>query len=404
MKLKLPFVLFAAMLLALTACEPKVEYIYYSDAQNAKLGALALPVDQHQSLDYSVELPKHLTSMGLFTRPIDGNKARLGRVIFYDKALSSDGKVSCASCHHQDHAFADKTVLSKGVNDRASARNSIALSSVVNFSAYYGTDINGPSAIRFFWDNSAETVEQQSRGAFTNPNEMNLHMNDVVKIIKSKEYYEPLFQKAYNADGEDDVTKPNVDEKMIFECVSHFINSMGSYKSKFDTEADKLFTDGFSFGVDKIKSSGPFVGFSASENAGKAIYMANCASCHSSNMGRPVLNFANNGLDMQYTDKGVGGFSKNQSELYQFKVPTLRNIQNSAPYMHDGRFATLEDVVEHYSSGVQDHPSLSNQLKSAGKPKNLQLTTTQKADLIAFLNTLTDETVQADERYANPFK
>lgn len=401
MKLKLSL-LVASFALTLGSCGFK--YIYYTENQQAKLDGLDLP-ESTESLDYEAQLPVHLTTQGLFARPIDGDKARLGRVIFYDKSLSADGKVSCASCHLQSNGFSDVTVLSKGVNDRESARNSIALSSVVNFSAYYGTDINGPGAIRFGWDNRAGTVTEQSRNAFTNPNEMGRDMTDIINEVKSKKYYEPLFQKAYNTDPKDDVTMPSIDEAKVFECLTHFINAMSSYNSPFDAAANKLYAgqSAFSFGQDKITNSDPMPGFNAEQNAGKALFMANCASCHTGNMGRPTLNYANNGLDEVYTDKGVGIYTSGLD--YQFKVPTLRNIEISAPYMHDGRFATLEQVIDHYSTGVKNNAVLSPRLRGAnGAAIKMNFTPDQKAQLVAFLKTFTDESVKQDERFSDPFQ
>ena len=400
MKMKITFFSLCAAALMFTSCEPNYDYIYYTKDQASKMQDLNIQT----LLPYEVELPVHLSRMGLFARPVDSEKATLGRVIFYDKSLSSDGKISCASCHHQDHGFADPNATSTGVEDRQSTRNSIALGSVVNFSAYYGTDINGPTAIRFFWDNRAETVEQQSRGAFTNHDEMNMTMSEVVNTIRAKSYYTPLFQKAYNPDL-DDASIPQITEARVFEAVAEFINSMGSYHSKFDTEADKLYlSNNNAYGVDLIKDQS-FSGFTADENAGKNLYMANCASCHSTNMGRPILNFANNGLDQVYTDKGVGGITNTSSELYQFKVPTLRNVEVSAPYMHDGRFTSLEDVLEHYSAGIKANSGLSAPLKNFnGTPKNMNFSTTEKQQLIAFLKTLTDDVIKNEARFSDPFK
>jgi cytochrome c peroxidase len=132
--------------------------------------------------------------------------------------------------------------------------------------------------------------------------------------------------------------------------------------------------------------------------------MNNCASCHSQNFGRPVKFYANNGLDAITLDKGVGGITGASSEQGTFKVPTLRNIAITAPYMHDGRFATLEDVVEHYSSGIKSHPNLASELKDGSQPKKFNFSSQEKSDLITFLGTLTDDVFKTDERFSNPFK
>ncbi|HNM27716.1 MAG TPA: c-type cytochrome, partial [Saprospiraceae bacterium] len=137
---------------------------------------------------------------------------------------------------------------------------------------------------------------------------------------------------------------------------------------------------------------------------GKKIYLDNCASCHSPTQSRPAKLQANNGLDATTTDEGVGGITKSSQDMGMFKVPLLRNIALTAPYMHDGRFQTLEEVVEHYSTGVQNHPNLSEELRSFNGAKNLNLSAEDKQALIAFLNTFTDQQMQADVRFSNPFK
>lgn len=379
------------LLLLLGACNKKSDfnyYYYYSPEDYALLSQyLNLP---SLPKDYTVTLPTHLASAGLFARPVERDKAVLGRVLFYDKNLSKDGKISCASCHKQAIGFSDDLAQSKGVNGNVTDRNSIALASVANFSAYYGTDLNGPGAIRFFWDNRAATVAEQSTGSLENPKEMGMHMTEVVAAVLAQPYYRPLFEKSY---GDAEVSK-----ERITESIANFINALGSYQSKFDQEAAKQ-----PYGSTYTQ----FSGFNAAQNNGLKLYQANCASCHSPIMGRPMLFNASNGLDAvtNAADGGVGTFSGNSNELGSFKVPTLRNIALTAPYMHDGRFATLEEVIEHYSSGVQSHPNLHANLKlSNGQPKRMNFDNTKKQDLIAFLNTLTDEEIRKDEQFADPFK
>ena len=385
---KIYFLPVFGILFLLGACNKKADftYYYYEPEEFALLSQyLNLP-----SLpdEYTVTLPQHLTNAGLFARPVERDKAVLGRVLFYDKKLSKDGKVSCASCHKQAIGFSDDVVYSKGVSGRVTDRNSIALASVANFSAYYGTDLNGPAGIRFFWDNRAETIAQQSIGSLTNPKEMDMHMTEVVAAVQTQPYYAPLFKEAY--------TSSEVTEGRITEAIANFINALGSYRSKFDEEASK----------DPYNSSfSDFSGFSASENHGLKLYQANCASCHSPIMGRPMLFNASNGLDAVNTaDQGVGGISGSNIEQGTFKVPTLRNIALTGPYMHDGRFATLEEVVEHYSTGVQSHPNLHDNLKVNGQPKRMNFSAADKQDLITFLHTMTDEKIKVDERFSDPFK
>ncbi|MBL7827258.1 MAG: c-type cytochrome [Saprospiraceae bacterium] len=382
-----------SMLLALS-CSKKADfdYYYYSEEDTKTLEKyLKLP---ERPFPYTVELPQHLSSIGLFPRPSEFNKATLGRVLFYDKNLSKDGTVSCASCHKQEIAFSDDVAYSRGVYDRSTSRNSFALGSVANFSAYYGTDLNGSSAIRFFWDNRAETAADQSRGSLTNHLEMDMTMEQVVAAVTNQPYYEPLFKKAYG--------HFNVTEDIVLESIANFVNAMGSFNSKFDENANGNYPtySGNAFVFT------PFNGFSASEKRGMELYNANCASCHSGNMGRPVLNYANNGLDLSTeADQGVGAISGISYEMGTFKVPTLRNVALSAPYMHDGRFETLEEVIDHYSTGIKAHPNLSLDLKNSnGTPKQLNLTAQQKADMISFLHTLTDNEILQAEAFSDPFK
>lgn len=391
-KLAPVFALFSVILLV-PACKSDFNYYYYNEEQTRVLAEyLNLP---ELPDDYTVNLPSHLANAGLFARAVERDKAVLGRVLFYDKKLSKDGTVSCASCHKQDLAFSDDKALSDGVYERSTARNSFALGSVANFSAYYGTDLNGSNALRFFWDNRAETAQDQSRSSMTNPDEMDMSMHDITAMVESQPYYAPLFEKAF---GSTEVT-----EGKVLEAVANFVNAMGSYQSKFDQEASRsngTFTGGFG----NVIYESQFSGFTAAENRGKALYNANCSSCHSGNMGRPVLQLANNGLDLNPTDLGVGGISGRVTEEGAFKVPTLRNVALTAPYMHDGRFATLEDVVEFYNTGIQNHPNLHPDLKQAGQAKKMNFSAAQKEDLIAFLHTLTDDRLLEDKKFSNPFK
>lgn len=391
-KLSTVFALFSLLLLV-GACKSDFNYYYYTPDESAAIStALNLP---ELPDDYTVNMPTHLRSAGLFARPVERDKAVLGRVLFYDEKLSSDGTVSCASCHKQDIAFSDDKAFSEGVSDRATARNSFALGSVANFSAYYGTDLNGSNAIRFFWDNRSETAADQSKSSMTDENEMNMKMHEITAVVQNQAYYAPLFKKAFGTE--------TVTEERVLEAVANFVNAMGSFSSKFDKEADK-YTMQFTGGFGNVVFNDPFSGFTAAENDGKALYNTNCSSCHSGNMGRPVLQLANNGLDLNPTDLGVGGITGVNNQKGTFKVPTLRNVALTGPYMHDGRFATLEEVIEFYNTGIQAHPNLHADLKNGSQPKIFNFTSTQKANLIAFLNTLTDDHLLKDAKFSDPFK
>ena len=273
-------------------------------------------------LDYHVTLPDHISRIGLTPVQVSSDKATLGRVLFYDKQLSKNGKVSCASCHKQSIAFSDDLAFSEGFDGELTERNSIALGSVVNFSSYYSTQSSSPfsGAVRFFWDERAGSVQEQSEMTLQNKIEMGMEMYQLPSKIASSEYYPILFSAAYG--------DPEITEERILGALTDFIMGMGSYESKYDREAAKNPNDDY---VD-------FTGFTTSENLGKDLYIANCQSCHGRRFGRPGKRVANNGLDMAYADNGVGALENDPAKNGVFKVPTLRNIAVTGPYMHDGRF------------------------------------------------------------------
>jgi len=342
---------------------------------------------ENDLLDYTFEFPKYYNSRSL---SFDSDLATLGRVIFYDKNLSDDRTISCASCHKQELAFADDVAFSKGVLNRVTSRNSLALGSVFNFAEYYGDAASG--RIPFFWDNRANTVQEQARQTFANEQEMNMPMHKVLERVNENDYYQILFKETFG--------DSNTTEDRVLDAISEFVNSMSSYRSKYDEELDKHYEN--TFNLTNIAGVN-FSGFTTAENLGKDLYVSNCGNCHGAINGFPAEVKANNGLDMEYDDQGIGEMS-GSSQNGVFKVPTLRNIEMTGPYMHDGRFVTLEEVVDHYSNGVQNHPNLSSQLKQGGQAKAFNFTQGEKDALIAFLNTFTDEKSLTDTKYSDPFK
>lgn len=381
--------LFAVLAVGLSSCvtdevETREEF-YYPEELQILQQTLDLP---EEPMDYNVQLPIHLSRSGLFARNIDKDMATLGRVLFYDKALSSTGEVSCASCHKQELAFSDSKVSSEGV-DGDTERNSLALGSVASFAAYYGVDLFGTFGVPFMWDNRFGTAREQAKAAFTSEVEMGLSIDELINKVSSKDYYGPLFRRAFH--------NTEVTEERILSAVAEFVDGLGTFDSKFDRAAEKS-TDGLDMTVN-------FSDFTAMENRGKEIYLNSCAGCHSSVFGRPVMNAANNGLEMAYEDEGIGGFTQINADLHTFKIPTLRNISLSAPYMHDGRFESLEEVIDFYSDNIADHPKLHELLRTPnGEPMRLSLSTEDKAALVDFLETLTDIDYLQEARYSDPFK
>ena len=348
----------------------------------AKQGALPYESDSLKlptaALDY--QLPK--TGATAFfasnsfrdnvNNPITNNGATLGRVLFYDKKLSLNNLVSCASCHKQDKGFSDDKVQSVGFQGGLTSRNAPALNNLCMDRAY-------------FWDLRTTALEDLTLQPVRNHLEMGMeNLDDLPLKLAKVGYYPDLFKSAF---GTTEITKDRVSKAM-----AQFLRSLVTYRSKFD-EASKV----------------NFNTFTVEEKQGMNIFNSkHCQGCHSGanfngwSGGGAAFNI---GLDAQSTDEGFG--------LGRFKVPSLRNVARSAPYMHDGRFKTLEEVVEHYNSNVQNNAALDFRLKD-GYPNNtgttqgsvtrLRLGDSDKKALVAFLKTLTDETLVTDERFSTPFK
>ena len=347
--------------------------------------------DEYEILTRTLDLPQEtfnyniVNNLGTFqSTELPFHKATLGRVLFYDKALSVDGSTSCASCHKQRLAFADETNFSVGLDGQIGTRNSLPLGNTIGFVKYYGTDLTIPSG-QFSWDEGQESINNQSRAAIESSIEMGHNMYDLAQDLKNYDYYQILFEKVYGKNG---ITETN-----ILDAVTEFVNSFSSRESPFDE------------GVLSVGS--PYYELptlSAAENNGRNLFNNNCGSCHDPNHNAIVMTAANNGLDMVYEDKGMGTKFNDSSLNGVFKVPSLRNIELTAPYMHDGRFATLEDVVDHYSNGIQNHENLHFELKSGSQAKKFNFSADDKADLVAYLKTLTDQAFIAEVKWSDPFK
>lgn len=302
--------------------------------------------------------------------------ATLGRVLFYDKRLSANQTVACASCHQQEHGFSDPRRFSMGFEGGLTTRNSMGLSNARWYQRRH-----------FFWDERANTLEDQVLAPIQNSVEMGMTLPALMTRLAAESYYTNLFARTF---GSTDVTPDRVAR-----ALAQFVRSIVSVRSKYD-----------------IGVSNRFANFTAQENLGRQIFLgqvgnATCAACHGTDNFVPGPAINNNGLEFPYVDLGLGGVTGRPQDNGLFKVPSLRNIELTAPYMHDGRFATLEEVVEFYNSGVVDNPNLSPPLRNppgqpAG-PRRLNLTTQQKAALVAFLKTLTDPNLATDARFSDPF-
>ncbi|NND11358.1 MAG: cytochrome-c peroxidase [Flavobacteriaceae bacterium] len=329
--------------------------------------------------------------------PITNNGATLGRVLFYDKNLSQNNTISCASCHKQENSFSDPDTKSLGFLGGMTRRNSMPL---INVRFYQDN--------RMFWDHRAASIEDQVLMPIQDPVEMGIPIPELVEKLSDLEYYEDLFTNAFG-DAE-------ISPLRISRALSQFVRSINSFNTKYDeglAQTGSILQD--------------FPNFTDQENLGRFIFtgqfdpelMGNCASCHLPNSTPIFLDEANAnhiifsgnepkniGLDedTNVEDNGVGESINVPSLNGFFKSPTIRNIELTGPYMHDGRFATLEEVIDHYSDGVKDHPNLSATMRRpSGEPVHLDFTQEQKDALIAFMKTLTDHDLVNEEKYSDPF-
>jgi cytochrome c peroxidase len=365
----------SALLAALVVGEAAVAQ---SPAQPSSQRRLRLPDTPYRYAD--PDLPAHFKTPGArrfdntpFSNPVTDAGATLGRVLFYDTRLSANNTIACASCHQQKHSFSDPRRFSSGFEGKAGDRNAMSL---VNL-RYYQRG-------RFFWDERARSLEEQVLLPIQSKAEMGQDLTRVVEILTKDGRYPELFRQAF---GDSQVTR-----ERISRALAQFLRSLVSYQSKYDE------------GLAKAQSvRDDFENFTAQENRGKGLFLRNCATCHMPRgqaahfvMTRPL----NNGLDAdaRRSDGGVGDITLRGFEVGLFKSPSLRNIEFTGPYMHDGRFATLEDVINHYSTGVKRHPNVDGRVRRRRNFDN-----DQKAALVAFLKTLSDKKFIADPKFSDPF-
>ena len=280
-------------------------------------------------------------------------KAALGKKLFSEKILSLDSSVSCASCHKPAYAFADTTAFSTGINGKLTARNT---PSVLNMK-------NRPY---FFWDGRAVTLQEQSLMPIQNPDEMGLPIDEAVKRLNESKEYKNLFQKIFKQ-------QPNA--KNLSAAFAAYEQTLETVDSKFDD---------WSNNIKKL---------SASEERGRQLFIGDkskCFNCHRME-DFTTDEFKNIGLynAKDLNDAGLYAITKKETDKGKFKTPGLRNIGVTAPYMHNGMFKTLEEVVEYYNDPakiVSNSINIDDDLKQP-----LGLTEKEKKDLIAFLKTLTDK-------------
>lgn len=325
--------------------------------------------------------------------PITDAGATLGRVLFYDEKLSANGTKSCASCHSQSHGFSDPRVLSEGFDGGDTRRHSMGIANA----RFYESG-------KFFWDERAESLEAQVLMPFQDPVEMGLTLTQLEQIVADQSYYPELFNDAFGSS--------EISSARIADALAQFIRSLVSTQSRYDVAR-----------ADVTSPLVDFPAFTAQENRGKALFYEpqrlsngnqfSCSGCHVSeafvgavpgNAMNRTSNATNNGLDSRSDDDlGVFESTGNNADVGKFKTPSLVNIAVRPPYMHDGRFRSLEEVIDHYSGGIESHPNLSPPLRDGNRAAQFRFNNQERADLEAFLETLTDFEMLTAEKYSNPF-
>ena len=320
--------------------------------------------------------------------PLTAEGVALGRRLFYDPRLSSDNSVSCSTCHKQELAFTDGLKTSVGVSGRPLAFNSMSLTNLMW----------GPQ--RFFWNGRSQSLENQALQPILHPDEMAQDMGELLEELSQDKVFQQLFDVAY---GE-------ISERAIASALSSFQRTLISSNSRYDQYLRGEVS------LNKEAEAGRKL-FMAHPDAKISLRGGNCIDCHSqfltSGFSTGLDGFSNNGLDA--TEKllpGLATVTGKPAHRGLFKTPTLRNIAMTAPYMHDGRFDTLEDVLNHYDHGIVDSDTLSPLIAEAdnqplGEKKrmvSLNLTAAERKAIIAFLHTLTDEEFLTNKQFSNPFE
>lgn len=301
--------------------------------------------------------------------------AKLGRILFYDKRLSLNQTVSCSSCHQQAHGFSDPGKFSTGFEGGLTGRNSMGLSNA----RWYQRQ-------SFFWDERSATLEEQVLQPIQNAVEMGMTLPDLVTRLGAEPFYVDLFTQVFGT--------PGVTSDRISKALAQFVRSIISVGSRYDAALATNFVVG--------------PNWTQSENRGRQLFNApgSCSACHGTDNFVPGPNIFNNGLEFPYIDRGKGAITGVAADDGKFKVGSLRNIELTAPYMHDGRFATLEAVVDFYSTQVVDNPNLSPPLRLPPPGNGVRrpnFSAQQKADLVNFMKSLTDTSLATNPKYSDPF-
>jgi cytochrome c peroxidase len=313
---------------------------------------------KYHELEYPDYFPQ--PSYNFKNNPLSKETIEVGRVLFYDPILSRDNTISCASCHSPYNSFAHSDHdLSHGIDDQIGNRNAPALFNL----AWQST---------FMWDGAVNNLDMQALAPISHPMEMDESIQNVVLKLQQQEIYSRLFKKAF--------VDTLITGEHVLKALSQFQLTLISANSKYDNVRQ---------GADL---------FNEQESKGYELFKTNCNSCHA----EPLFSnysFANNGLivDSTLNDFGKYSITKRSKDSLLFKVPSLRNLKFTSPYMHDGRFKRLNEVLNHYTSGITTTETLDAQLREP-----IELSSNDKVDLIAFLQTLNDTDFVFDPKHQFP--
>lgn len=289
---------------------------------------------------------------------------QLGRLLFYDRVLSLNNSISCASCHQAAAAFSDENKsLSQGMKQCTGTRNAPAL-------------FNLAWQKEYMWDGRIKELQLLSHNAITNPCEIANSMAGAVDKLRLNSNYKIFFKAAFGSTA--------IDSTKMLNALAQFMTMLVSANSRYDKytrhENGGIFTD--------------------TEKQGYTLFKKNCSVCHQEPLFTD-MSYRNNGLDLISRDPGKSSSTHLVSDIGKFRVPSLRNIEVTAPYMHDGRLGTLEEVLDHYTEGIKQHSNLDGELQQNGKI-GITLSASERSKIIAFLKTLTDNDFLTDPRFQRP--
>lgn len=305
--------------------------------------------------------------------PLTEEGIELGKFLFYDGVLSRTNQIGCGTCHQQEAAFTHHGhELSHGVDDLLGTRNAPSIQNL----AWNPV---------FFWDGGVHDLDKVPFNPIQNPVEMDETVKNVISRLqatplataKKPVNYPEMFRKAF---GDNQITT----ERMM-KALSQFMLTMVSAESRYD-----------------FFKQGDVSALTAQEQQGLSVFKSKCSRCHAGELFTD-FSFRNNGLvPLRLDDKGRSETSGNAADKYKFKVPSLRNVALTAPYMHDGRYHTLEEVLDHYTSSVHESATLDPAFKRTGQNPGIDITGAEKTSIIAFLRTLSDEQFSRNAKFSDP--